>query len=136
MKGHGTKFVRKKEEAVAALLSQRNVEDAAKAVGVAPKTLLAWMKQPEFDAAYRGAKRLAFGQAIARMQQASSAAVTTVLKIMVDPGAAASTRLRAADIVLERTSKAIELEDIEARLLELERAAELSNGGKPLGRSR
>jgi len=58
------------------------------------------------------------------MQQASSAAVTTVLKIMVDASAPASTRLRAADIVLERTSKAIELEDIEARLAELERAAD------------
>jgi hypothetical protein len=35
MKGHGTKFGRKKEEAIAALLTQRTTEDAARAIGVA-----------------------------------------------------------------------------------------------------
>jgi hypothetical protein len=44
------------------------------------------------------------------------AAVTTLLKIMVDTGAPASTRLRVADIVLSHTAKAIEIEDIEARV--------------------
>lgn len=57
------------------------------------------------------------------MHQASSAAVTTVMKIMVDPSAPASTRLRAADILLDRTAKALEIEDIEARVSELEHAA-------------
>jgi hypothetical protein len=38
--------------------------------------------------------------------------------------AAASTRARAADSVLDHSAKAIELEDIEARVSELERAAE------------
>ena len=44
MTGHGSKFGRKKEEAIAALLVQRNLEDAARAVGISPKTLLRWMK--------------------------------------------------------------------------------------------
>ena len=124
MRGHGSKFGRKKEEAIAALLTQRNLEDAAKATGVAHATLLRWIQEPEFDRAYREARRAAFGQSIARLQQASSAAVTTVLKMMVDANVPASVRLRAADIVMERTSRAIELEDIEARLSELEKAAE------------
>jgi hypothetical protein len=46
---------------------------------------------------------------------------------MADPNAPASTRLRAADIVLAHTAKAIELEEIDARLSELERATEQSN---------
>jgi transposase-like protein len=123
MKGHGTKFGRRKEEAIVALLTQRNIEEAAKSIGIAPNTLLKWMKDPEFDAAYRAARRSAFGQSISRLQQASSAAVSTVLKIMVDANTAASTRLRAADIVLDRTAKAIEIEDIEARVAALETAA-------------
>ena len=69
---------------------------------------------------------MAFSQSIGRMQQASGAAVSTVLKIMVDPNAPASTRLRAADILLDRTAKAIEIEDIEVRLSELERQASSS----------
>jgi hypothetical protein len=39
---------------------------------------------------------------------------------MVDATSPASTRLRAADIVLSHTSKAIEIEDVEARVATLE----------------
>jgi transposase-like protein len=126
MVGHGTKFSRKKDEAIAALLTQRNIEEAARSIGIAPNTLLRWMKEAEFDAAYHDAKRAAFGQSIARLQQGASAAATTLLKIMIDPNAPASVRLRAADSVLNHAVKAIEIEDIEARLSELERAAEAS----------
>jgi hypothetical protein len=80
------------------------------------------MKEPEFDLAYREARRAAFGQSVARLQQASGAAVTTLLKLMLDAKVPASTRARCADSVLARTAKAIELEDIEARLTELERS--------------
>jgi hypothetical protein len=127
MTGHGSKFERKKEEAVGALLTHRNIEEAADAIGIAAKTLLRWMKEPEFESSYREARRAAFGQSIARLQQASGAALTTLLKAMVDSSTPASTKVRAADSVLGHTAKAIELEDIEARLSQLERAAEASN---------
>jgi len=126
MTGHGAKFDRKKEEAVAALLTHRNIEEAAAAIGIATKTLLRWMKEPEFERSYRDARRAAFGQSVARLQQASGAAVTTLLKVMVDSNTPASTKVRAADSVLSHTAKAIELDDIEARLSELERATEAS----------
>jgi hypothetical protein len=122
MLGHGAKFGRKKEQAVLALLSHRTLEEAARAIGIVPNTLLRWMKEPEFDAAYREARRAAFGQAVARLQQASGAAVSTLLKLMLDANVPASTRARCADSVLGHTTKAIELDDIEARLTELERA--------------
>src|SRR6202165_3690722 len=112
MMGHGTKFGRKKEEAIAALLSQRNIEEAARFVNIGTKTLLRWLQLPEFDKAYREARRAAFSQSIARLQQASSAAVATLLKIMVDPSAPAASRIRAADCVLGHTAKGIELQDI------------------------
>ena len=124
MKGHGAKFSRKMEEAVAALLTQRNQEEAARAVGIGTATLLRWQKEPEFQAAYRAARRAAHAQSVARLQQATSAAVTTLLKVMVDPSTPASTKVRAADSVLDHSAKAIELEDIDARVAELERAAE------------
>jgi hypothetical protein len=129
MKGHGTQFARKQEEAIAALLTQRNIDEAARAVGIAPNTLVKWMKDPGFDAAYREARRLAFRQSVSRLQQASSAAVTTLLKIMVDPTAPHSNRVRAADSVLDHSAKAIEIEDVEARVAELERAAAAARNG-------
>lgn len=57
MTGHSAKFGRKQEEAIAALLPQRNTDEAARAVGVAPKTLLRWLQIPDFPAAYRKARR-------------------------------------------------------------------------------
>ncbi|HEX4231262.1 MAG TPA: hypothetical protein VHZ07_21495 [Bryobacteraceae bacterium] len=92
MTGHGAKFGRKKEEAIAALLTQRNVEGAARAAGIATQTLVRWMRVPEFQTAYRQARREAFGQSIARLQQASSAALSTLLKVMIDQGSPPSTR--------------------------------------------
>ena len=43
---------------------------------------------------------------------------------MVDPNAPASTRVRAAESIFNHAAKAIEIEDIEARVSELERVAE------------
>jgi len=126
MKGHGAKFSRKKEEAIIALLTQRNVDEAAKSIGISTQTLVRWMQVPEFDKAYREARRAAYGQATARLQQATSAAVSTLLKIMVDTNAPPSTRVRAADSVLDHAKQAIEIEDVEVRVAALEQAAELS----------
>ena len=94
--------------------------------GIGTKTLLRWLKLPEFQAAYRQARREAFGQAVARLQQGTSAAATTLLKMMLDPKTPASVRVRAAECVMNQATKAIEIEDIEARVAELERATEES----------
>ena len=114
------------EEAVAALLTQRNVEEAAKTVGISARTLLRWMKEPEFQTAYREARRIAYSQAVARLQQGATAAATTLLKVMLDQSTPASVRVRAAECIMNHSSKAIEIEDVEVRVADLERAAEAS----------
>ena len=124
MVGHGQKLGRKKEAAIAALLTHRNVDEAAQAVGVGATTLWRWLKLPEFHAEYRKARRDAFSQSVARLQQGTSAAATTLLKTMIDPATPASVRVRAAEAIFNHAAKAIEIEDIEARVAELERAAE------------
>jgi hypothetical protein len=83
--GHGAKYGRKNEEAIANLLTHRNVEEAAKATGISTATLVRWMQVPEFDKEYRAARRAAFGQATARLQQASSAAVSALLRFWSTP---------------------------------------------------
>jgi hypothetical protein len=122
------KFGRKKEEAIVALISQRSIEDTARACKIPIRTLYRWLKEPEFDAAYRAARRQAYGQSISRLQQGSAAAATTLLKVMIDPATPSSTRVRAAEAVLSHAAKAIEIEAIDARLRELEAAAEANKG--------
>jgi hypothetical protein len=123
------KLARKQEEAIVALLTNRSVEEAARACNTPVRTIYRWLKEPAFDAAYRASRRKAYGQSISRLQQGASAAATTLLKVMVDPGTPASTKVRAAESVLSHAAKAIELEDIEARLSELERGADETKPG-------
>jgi hypothetical protein len=122
MKGHGAKYERKKETAIAALLTSKSVEDAARAVEVDSNTLLRWLQIPEFKTDYLKARRETVLQSVARMQQATGAAGITVLKLMTDPNVPAAVRLRAAEYVFEVAMKGVELEDIESRLAALEAA--------------
>jgi hypothetical protein len=131
MSGDVTNLKRKQEEAILALLSNRNVEETARAIKITPRTLYRWLNEPEFDRAYRKARRKAFGQATGRLQQACSAAVSVMMKTMVDANAGASVRLRAADMVYSHAAKAIEIEDVDLRVSELERAMEISKSSQP-----
>jgi hypothetical protein len=81
------------------------------------------MKLPEFEAALREARRKVSERAIGRLQDAADAAAKTVLKIMLDTNVPAGTRLRAAEVVLERSVDAGEMENIDDRLATLERMA-------------
>jgi transposase-like protein len=130
MVGHGAKSSRQRDEAIVALLTHRNIDEVARAVGIAPNTLRRWMKQPEFDAAYLEAKREAYSQSIARLQGALSAAVSTLLKVMLDPSTPAATKVRAIGIVLDHAKKAMEIEDIQARLTVLEGTEAATRGQK------
>jgi hypothetical protein len=123
MKGHGSKFGRKKEAAIEALLTERNLEEAARKAGIGIQTLIRWLKLPEFQADYQEARRTVVSQTNARLQQASGAAASVLFKIMVDGNAPDSARVRAADSVLDRANQAIDRDDIQVRLAALELAA-------------
>jgi hypothetical protein len=120
MIGHGTKFGRKKEEAIAALLSQRSIEEAARVAGIGTTTLLRWLKIPEFKDEYLKARREAVEQAGARLQQATGAAGVTILKLMTDPSVPPGVRLRSAESVFDYAFKGIEVEDLDMRVAQLE----------------
>lgn len=111
----------RKEKAIVALLQHATVEKAAEAVGIHPSTLWRWLKQPKFQQALRAARREAFSRSIARLQQASSAAVATLMRIMADPEAPAGSRVRAAQCVVELSQKGFECEDLEVRIAQLEK---------------
>ena len=67
---------------------------------------------------------------MARLQPRTSAAATTLLKTLVDAGTPASVKVRAAEAIFNHAAKAIEIEDIDVRVAELERAAESSKGSR------
>ena len=111
--GKASKKVRQQEQLILAMLQQPSLEKAAAAMGISTATAWRISKTPEFQKEYRRARRETFSQSVARLQQASGAAVSTLLKVMVDANTPASTKVRAADSVLNHSAKAIEIEDID-----------------------
>ena len=101
------------------LLTCSAITDAAKqcSIGV---TLHRWLKDATFQAAYREARRQVVQQAIVQIQQATGEAVETLRKVMQAADAPASAKVSAAKTILDTAVKAIELEDLEQRIVALE----------------
>src|SRR5262249_8828271 len=111
---------RKQERAIAALVSCGSITDAAQHCRVAEVTLHRWLKNAAFQEAYREARRAVVQHAITQVQQATGKAVETLCAVMRDAEAPASARVSAARAILETAIKAVEIEDLEARIIALE----------------
>ena len=109
--------------ALSALLRERTIEDAAERAQVHERTIRRWLKDPFFGEAYRQARRDAVAIATGRLQQVAAEAVTTLQSVMRDDTAPAPARVSAAKTVLELAVKAIEIEDLTARIEVLEATA-------------
>ena len=120
MKGHGEKLSRNQDRAIAALLVHASMSEAAGAAGIGDVTLWRWMQIPEFKEQYRLARREAVSQAVGHLQGACSVAVVALKDIAQDVNCPASARVSAARTGLELAIKGVELEDLAARVEELE----------------
>ena len=113
----------RKTRALQALLQYGTKEKAAQEAGISVVTLWRWLKQPPFQEALHQARREAFSQSTGRLQQASSAAVSTLLRVMAGPDTPAGSKVQASRSVIELSQKSFELEDMEIRLARLEKLA-------------
>lgn len=114
----------KQQKAIMALLTEPTITQAAERSGVGETTLYRWMKEEEFDQAFRDARKKAFSQTISRLQQTTTNAVQTLEAVMGDEKAPASSRVTAAKTVIEMAFKAYELEDMAAKVEEIQRYIE------------
>lgn len=120
MKGHGGKLPRKQPKAIAALMSCRTIKEAAEKTGVGEATIFRWLQDEDFQKAHRRVKKQLVEQAVSRIQHLTGEAVDTLRKIMLDAKKPPSTRVTAARVILETAIKALEVEDLEARIKTLE----------------
>lgn len=123
--GHGEKRSRKEDIALAALISEPTLGEAAKKAGISEATLWRWLQDPIFQEKYRAARRQAVSHAITQLQRSSTQAVETLHSVMTDTETPAATRVTAAKTILEMAVKAVELEDLAVRIEALEKAAEV-----------
>ena len=108
------------ESAILSLVAQPTISRAAQACGVPERTVYRWMKLPEFQNAYREARRDSFSQAIGLCQRATPVAVNVLAKIMSDPTAPYTSRVAAAIAVLKFGRESLEIDDLAARIAALE----------------
>jgi hypothetical protein len=108
---------RKWEAAIAALLTQPTVGEAAEAAGVSYRCLKGWLVMPEFRRLYQDARRRVVDDAVAGVQRLCARAVEALGRNLDCDRPAVE--IRAAVAVLNEAYRGMELLDLESEVAEL-----------------
>lgn len=119
-------------KAVVALLREATVAKAAESIGIDESTMYRWMKDPAFSKEFREARRDSFRHAIGLCNKYAPAAVQALMKIVADPAAPHSAKVSASTALLKFSRESIELDDLAARVEQLEHAS--AQPERPFGR--
>lgn len=110
------------DKAINALLATSTIEEAAKQAGLSRRTLLRWLKLPEFRTAYIQAKGEVLRTATGILTRNAGRAADTLAVIFSGlPEPHQSARVAAAVGTLRLSLDAFCLENLEARISALER---------------
>lgn len=107
-----------KEKALGALLECNSIRDAAKACRLSEATLYRYLKEREFMAEYRTARRQTVENAISQIQRLTANAVDTLQRNLYCEQSAVE--VRCAQIILDTAIMGVEKIDILERLETLE----------------
>lgn len=111
---------RKREQAIAALLSSNTIADAARVCGIGLRTLKRWLAEDVFQEAYRDAQRELLESAVNKLRRAATEFVEALQHVATNKEAPPAARATAARSGLEVLLKAAGLEELERRVAELE----------------
>lgn len=114
-------LTQKKQAALQALLTNPTRATAAAAAGIDEKTLRKYLRDGEFLAAYRAAFDDLVDAATRQAQQAINPALSTLAEICGDYDNGPTARVSAARALLEYAARLTEVNDLAARVAELER---------------
>ncbi len=112
----------KQQKALTALLSHNTVPEAAKACRMSEATLYRFLRADDFKFHYRHARAEIVEHAITQLQRNCATASDTLRAVCEDKDAPASARVSAAKAILDGAVKGVELQDLTARLEEIERS--------------
>jgi hypothetical protein len=118
----------RQHQAIAALLSEPTVRNAAATCGLSEATLHRYLHDDAFIVALKDARHDAYGRAIDTLRGSALEAVEALRSVMKDNEAPASSRVSAARSVLD-LARTADLEELTERLDELE--TRMSSGTDP-----
>ena len=105
--------------AIPLILSARNLAEGARKAKVSRDTVYEWMKQPAFKEELDRKQKENVEAALRSLKSAISEATEVLRALLKDTKE--GTRLKAAQIIIEAALKAQELDDIEKRIIALEK---------------
>jgi hypothetical protein len=120
----------KQQKGILALVTEPTIAKAAEQAGVSESTVYRWLQDETFLKAYRRARRDSFSQALTLTLRYAPLAVNALAKIINDLSIAASARVSASCAILKYGRDSIELDDLAARLDNLERATQSADHGR------
>lgn len=112
---------------IAALLSCRTVKDAAEQCHVSERSILRWLKEPEFQSEYQTAKSQLLESGVNRLRLGGFDAAERLHKVITDPAAPLTAVVSASGRLLDLLLKAVEIEDLSRRLDRLEQSVKESD---------
>ena len=121
-------LTQKQNRALLALLTHPTREEAAKAAGITSKTLRTYLEDPAFQAAYKAALAELLEDATTQAKQSLNPALTALREITEDREQQSQARVSAARSLLEYGLRLTEQVDILAKLEELEKWREATDG--------
>lgn len=110
----------RQEAFIAAMLQAPSIAAAAQLAEIADKTARRWLDLPEVQAALQAARRQMFSDGMTELKGAISLAVRTLVRLAKDDDTPASVRVRAAEILIRQGIEAHTVQELEARIAELE----------------
>ena len=116
----------RQERAIIALLATPTIGSAAKAAEISEVTLWRWMKESEFKANLRDARRAVVEGAIGRLENAATDAVDALHRNLTC--GTPSVEVGAATVILDQAIRAVELFDVVERVERLEARPEAPGG--------
>jgi hypothetical protein len=129
-RGHGEKLSRKREAALAALLTEPTILAAASRAGIHERTLRLRLADPAFAEAFRAASSDVMSATISRLKCLTDQAVNALAANLNSESP--TLQLRAAELVMSHCVRLVELLDLSKRVAELE-AAVTATTTQPVG---
>jgi hypothetical protein len=125
---------RRQEGFIALLLQHTSSTKAAEAAGVPMSTAWRWFNQPEFNDAYRVARRKLTENATRVFQSYATACAAKLVRMALDVTLPPGIQFAAASRVLDLAYRGQELEDILVEIAELRELIEAVPEPKPMGK--
>ena len=120
----------RKEQAIAALLHGRTVKEAAASIGMSYGSLTSWLSSEWFTKEYDAAKLQLLDSTINQLRTAGGEGVATLRDVAGNQNNPAAARATAGRALVELLLRAIETQDLAARLERLEDAMSANKEGK------